>query len=251
MATALQHIENHWNSTVVPSILEQYKDSEKWQSMLKAVIDQMQIAEDAAIELTTVLDFKSEIPTGGRLDFIAGLVNVKRMAGESDSSFYTRFVVSLGYRRSGTPDFIINSARLISGAIAPQYMDEVAATFFVYTGPVPSTQTRQPILTENGDEILTEGGDAIETEAVEWDHGGSQLSRAQVRKLSPAGVLGLPGAAIRFADGSFLGDTNGKIILAVADDDPSDKYVEVPIVTSDGKQIVTDEGKRIVASIKL
>lgn len=137
MATALQHIENHWNSTVIPSILEQYKDSEKWQSMLKAVIDQMQIAEDAAAEFMTILDFKSEVPTGDRLDFIAGLVNVTRFAGESDELFYTRFLTSLSVRNAGTPDNVIYNAALLSGDPQPLYMDEAPATFFVYDGPRP------------------------------------------------------------------------------------------------------------------
>lgn len=200
MATALQHIESHWNSTVVPSILEQYKDSAKWQAMLKAVIDQMQIAEDAAAEFMTVLDFNSETPTGNRLDFIAGLVNVTRMAGETDEMFFTRFVTSLGYRRAGTPDFVINSAKLMSQDAHPQYMDEAPATFFVYDGSRPDG----------------EGG---------WEQGGHQLSRAQVRKLAPAGVLGLPGAAIQFADGSLMGDANGKLMLMVADDSSIEREV--------------------------
>ena len=200
MATALQHIESHWNSTVVPSILEQYKDSAKWQAMLKAVIDQMQIAEDAAAEFMTVLDFNSETPTGDRLDFIAGLVNVTRMAGETDEMFFTRFVTSLGYRRAGTPDFVINSAKFLSQDPRPRYMDEAPATFFVYDGPRPDG----------------EGG---------WEQGGHQLSRAQVRKLAPAGVLGLPGAAIQFADGSLMGDANGKLMLMVADDSSIEREV--------------------------
>ena len=200
MATALQHIESHWNSTVVPSILEQYKDSAKWQAMLKAVIDQMQIAEDAAAEFMTVLDFNSETPTGYRLDFIAGLVNVTRMAGETDEMFFTRFVTSLGYRRAGTPDFVINSAKFLAQDPHPQYMDEAPATFFVYDGPRPDG----------------EGG---------WEQGGHQLSRAQVRKLAPAGVLGLPGAAIQFADGSLMGDANGKLMLAAADDSNIEREV--------------------------
>ena len=200
MATALRHIESHWNSTVVPSILEQYKDSSKWQAMLKAVIDQMQIAEDAAAEFMTVLDFKSEVPTGDRLDFIAGLVNVTRMAGETDEMFFTRFVTSLGYRRAGTPDFVLNSAKFLAQDPHPQYMDEAPATFFVYDGPRPDG----------------EGG---------WEQGGHQLSRAQVRKLAPAGVLGLPGAAIQFADGSLMGDANGKLMLMVADDSSIEREV--------------------------
>ena len=217
MATALQHIESHWNSTVVPSILEQYKDSAKWQAMLKAVIDQMQIAEDAAAEFMTVLDFNSEVPTGDRLDFIAGLVNVTRMAGETDEMFFTRFVTSLCYRRAGTSDFVINSAKFLSQDAHPQYMDEAPATFFVYDGPRPDG----------------EGG---------WEQGGSQLTRQQVKKMAPAGVLGLPGAAIRLADGSLLCTTDRKLILAVAPDTTEPFTYEYDFISSDGDFFETDDG---------
>lgn len=202
MADALQHIESHWNSTVIPSILEQYKDSEKWQAILKAVIDQMQIAEDAAAEFMTILDFKSEVPTGGRLDFIAGLVNVTRMAGETDELFYTRFITSLGNRRAGTPDFVINSTKFLSLDSHPQYMDEAPATFFVYTGARP-----------------------VEPNSETWEEGGRQLSHAQVRKMAPAGVLGLPGAAILDAEGNYITDAAGRLILAVADDSTIERNV--------------------------
>ena len=240
MATALQHIESHWNSTVVPSILEQYKDSGKWQAMLKAVIDQMQIAEDAAAEFMTILDFKSEVPTGDRLDFIAGLVNVTRFAGESDELFYTRFLTSLSVRNAGTPDNVIYNAAILSGDPHPQYMDEAAATFFVYDGPRPVWTSGEPILTENGQEILTEGGDTIETEPVQtWEHGGHQLSHSQVRKLAPAGVLGLPGAALQDAEGNYIVDAEGKLILLVADDSNIER--EVLLADNLGNIVITPQ----------
>lgn len=220
MSTALQHIESHWNSTVVPSILEQYKDSGKWQAMLKAVIDQMQMAEDAAAEFMTVLDFKSEVPTGAKLDFIAGLVNVTRMPGETDSMFFARFVTSLGYRMAGTPDFVINFAKFLAQDPSPQYMDETPATFFVYTGQrKDSSQTEAPYTASGG---------------------GHQLTRAQVRNLAPAGVLGLPGAAIQFADGSLMGDAEGRLMLMVADDSTVER--EVLLADNIGNIVVSSAG---------
>lgn len=216
MSAALQHIESHWNSTVIPSILEQYKDSEKWQAMLKAVIDQMQIAEDAAAEFMTVLDFQNEVPTGDRLDFIAGLVNVTRMAGESDELFYTRFLTSLGNRSAGTPDFVINTTKFLSLDPNPQYFDEAPATFFVYTGPRP-----------------------VEPGSETWEDGGRQLSRAQVRKMAPAGVLGLPGAALLDANGNYITDAQGRLILAVADDSTIER--EVLLADNFGNIVVTPQ----------
>lgn len=221
MATALQHIESHWNSTVIPSILEQYKDSEKWQAMLKAVIDQMQIAEDAAAEFMTVLDFQSEVPTGDRLDFIAGLVNVTRMAGESDGPFYTRFIASLGSHTAGTPDNVVYNAALLSGDSAPQYMDEAPATFFVYTGPRKDASQTEAPYTASG--------------------GGHQLTRAQVQKLAPAGVLGIAGAAVGQGDGSFLADANGKLFLMAAED-ANIGTGSLLVAESDGTRLVAEDG---------
>lgn len=197
MAT-VKHIEDHFAETVEPRILEQYKDSERWKACLKAVIDQMQIAEDASFELAHILDMETEQPTGKRLDWLASLLNIKRMYGESDADFFARFKSDLQKNNAGTPDNVIYAAAMISGDAHPQYLDEAPATFFVYTGPRP-----------DGD-----GGIA---------QGGSQLTRQQVKKMAPAGVLGLPGAAINADAGSagnesFLADYDGKIFLMAADD---------------------------------
>lgn len=222
MSTELQHVESHWNSTVIPSILEQYKDSEKWQSFLKAVIDELQIGEDAANELSTMLDFRSETPTGYKLDWMAGLVNVTRMSGESDTSLFTRFVLSLGNRNSGTPDFVIMSAAILSGDSEPKYMDEAPATFLVYDGPAYRTV--------NG--------------VKQWTQGGHQLTRMQVRKTAPAGVLGLPCAAIQLADGTLLGtyaenEEDRQIFLVAADDSTVER--EVLLADNLGNIVVTSQ----------
>lgn len=222
MSTELQHVESHWNSTVIPSILEQYKDSEKWQSFLKAVIDELQIGEDAANELSTMLDFRSETPTGFKLDWMAGLVNVTRMSGESDTSLFTRFVLSLGNRNSGTPDFVIMSAAILSGDSEPQYMDEAPATFLVYDGPAYRTV--------NG--------------VKQWTQGGHQLTRMQVRKTAPAGVLGLPCCAIGLDDGTVLGtyeenEEDRQIILVAADDSTVER--EVLLADNLGNIVVTSQ----------
>lgn len=222
MSTELQHVESHWNSTVIPSILEQYKDSEKWQSFLKAVIDELQIGEDAANELSTMLDFRSETPTGYKLDWMAGLVNVTRMSGESDTSLFTRFVLSLGNRNSGTPDFVIMSAAILSGDSEPKYMDEAPATFLVYDGPAYRTV--------NG--------------VKQWTQGGHQLTRMQVRKTAPAGVLGLPCCAIGLDDGTVLGtyeenEEDRQIFLVAADDSTVER--EVLLADNLGNIVVTSQ----------
>ena len=172
----------HWEETVVPSILEQYKGSRKWQAVLKASVDRLQVVENDGTELGTTFDI-SEPLIGARLDYVAGLVNVKRETGESDDNLWTRFITACGSFAAGTPDAAIVTASDLSGDPAPQYIDECPASFMVYT---PS---------------------------------GTQLLRSQVRRLAPAGVLGMPGAALSLADGSFLGTADGSVLLAVARDE--------------------------------
>ena len=222
MSTELQHIADHFGTTVEPSILEQYKDSEKWQSILKAVVDQLQKGEDAVDELTKVLDFRTEQPTGYKLDWLAGLVNLKRNPDETDSSFFTRFVAATGMQGAGTPDGVIYTAALLSGDSEPQYMDEAPATFFVYDGPCYR---------------WVDG-------AWTWTEGGNQLTRAQVKKLAPAGVLGLPGAAIDTGNGILLGtwaenEEDRKILLVVANDSNVER--EVLLADNLGNIIVTPQ----------
>lgn len=197
-------IDSHWLETVSDYILEQYRDASNWKAILKAVIDEYDVIESNAWALASILDFKTRVkeerPSGTLLDLVAGIVNIARLEGESDSHFYERFILEVGRNNAGTPDGVIYPAALLSSDPQPQYMDEAPATFFVYDGPRPDG----------------EGG---------WEQGGHQLSRAQVRKLAPAGVLGLPGAAIQFADGSLMGDADGKLMLMVADDSSIEREV--------------------------
>ncbi|MBR6448344.1 MAG: hypothetical protein IKS96_07325 [Fibrobacter sp.] len=212
----ISHIGDQFGTTVDPRILEQYKDSVRWKACLKAVIDKMQTVEDASFELAHVLDFRTDMPTGGRLDWLAGLVNVKRFNGESDVDLFGRFVARLGDNTAGTPDNIIYNSAIMSGDSRPAYLDEADATFFVYTGARP-----------------------VEPGSETWEEGGRQLSRAQVRKMAPAGVLGLPGAAILDADGNYLTDAQGRLLLAVADDSTIER--EVLLADNNGAIVVTPQ----------
>ena len=214
------YIEDHFETTVKPRILEQYKESGRWQACLEAVVRKLQAVEDTAFSISKAIDFKTETPTGAKLDWVAGLINVKRFSGESDQAFFLRFESMCGANTAGTPDNVIYNAAILSGDPRPQYMDEAPATFFVYTGPRK---------------------DASQTEAPYTADGGAhQLTRAQVRKLAPAGVLGLPGAAIRFADGSLMGDAEGRLMLMVADDSTVER--EVLLADNLGNIVVSSAG---------
>lgn len=181
----LQNVR-HWLENVVPSILEQYKGAVRWQGCLKAIVEKLQYVDDALVALPSVIDFENQKITGAHLDWLVGLVNVKRLSEESDDDLFARFISTLEKNDAGTPDAVIRSARDLSRTKNIEdvhFMNEAPATFFVYTPK------------------------------------GRQLLKRTTRSIAPAAVNGLPGAAIQFADGSFMGDAEGKIILAVADDE--------------------------------
>lgn len=216
------YIEDHFETTVKPRILEQYKESGRWQACLESVVRKLQTVEDSAKFISKLLDFKDERPTGAKLDWVAGLINVKRFSGESDESFFLRFESMCGANTAGTPDNVIDNSAILSGDSQPHYMDEAPATFFVYDGPCYR---------------WVDG-------AWTWTEGGNQLTRAQVKKLAPAGVLGLPGAAIDTGDGILLGtwaenEEDRKILLVVANDSNVER--EVLLADNLGNIIVTPQ----------
>ena len=106
---------------------------------------------------------------------------------------------------------MIDNARELSGDEKPQYMDEdnpddpLDVAFFVYT--------------PNGRQIL----------------------QAKVRKLAPAGVLGIAGAAIGQGDGSLLADADGKLFLMAAED-ANIGTGSLLVAESDGTRLVAEDG---------
>ena len=214
------------------------------QAVLKLSIDKLlQPLDDASISLQNALDM--DVASGKWLDLIGSIAGVERGYGESDTSYRNRIKNEVILNK-GVPDAVIFSASLLSSDPHPQYMDEAPATFFVYTGPRPVVLRSEPVLTEGGQEMLTEEGDTIVTEPVPtWEQGGHQLSRAQVSKLAPAGVLGLPGAAINAGDDltegneEFLVDEDGKLILMEADDSTIER--DVLLADNIGNIVVTPQ----------
>lgn len=209
----MQKVENLWETLVVPLILEQYREAENWKSCLKAVIDKLQAVEDGAFALQEYFRIPSAYSAGAitsdRLEYLASLKNVFRMEGEGDAELFERFVRSCNLRDDGTPEYVIRNASWFSGDPSPSYLEEMPATFFEYTPD------------------------------------GRQLSFAEVQKISPAGVLGLPGASIRQDDGthSVLADTEGNIILMVADTNPYESGD--CLLTEDLDEILTESGECI------
>lgn len=196
------------------------------QGLLKAVIDELiQPLDDAAVAMQNILDIDGA--SGSWLDVIGKITGVKRGAEESDASYRTRMKSEVVLNK-GTPDGVIYQTALLSGDSEPKYMDEAPATFLVYDGPAYRTV--------NG--------------VKKWMQGGHQLKKELVRKMGPAGVLGLPCSAIQLADGSFLGtcadnEEERKILLVVADDLQRTLEVTGVIVDDGGEAIVDDQGNAI------
>ena len=161
-------------------ILSQYKDGEKLCGMIEIFISILQPLEKASIALQHLLDIRNA--RGEWLDFIASILRIERNIGESDEDFLERIILIAGSRDAATGNNIIVNVEILSGDSSPQMLEDADCTFIVYTPQ------------------------------------GKQLARDKVKKLAGSGILGLPGAAITLADGSFLGTTDGKRILAVAND---------------------------------
>ena len=185
------------------------------QGLLKSITDELvQPLDDAAVALQDVANV--ETAEGAWIDLIGKIAGVGRKIDETDENYRVRVRNALGFKNAGTPDGTIYSTALLSGDPRPQYFDEADCTFFVYTGPRP-----------------------VEPNSETWEEGGRQLSRAQVRKMAPAGVLGLPGAAILDAQGNYITDAQGRILLAVADDSTIER--EVLLADDNGAIVVTPQ----------
>lgn len=189
------------------------------QGLLKSITDELvQPLDDAAVAIQDVANV--ETAEGAWLDLIGKIAGVGRKIDETDENYRLRVRNALGFKNAGTPDGTIYSTAILSGDPRPQYIDEADCTFFVYTG-------HRPII----------GTD-------EWEQGGRQLSRSQVKKLAPAGVLGLPAAAIRLDGGKLLGtyadnDNERKLIVVPASDRTISR--EVLLADNNGAIVVTPQ----------
>ena len=198
------------------------------QGVLKAVIDELlQPVDDAAVNIGQLAEVsKAE---GEWLDVLGKLAGLQRYYQESDRDFRVRVEAALASDNAGTPDNVIYNAAILSGDPHPQYMDDAPATFIVYDGPVYEHRG------ENDDVLIKEPGI-------------KQLTHAQVRKLAPAGVLGLPGAALNVADPDEdplllvldpEDEWGGKLLVFVADD--SNIELEVLLADNLGNIVITPQ----------
>lgn len=184
--------------------LEQYRESPNLKALIKAIIDNGQPFENACGRFMEWADI--DAAEGAWLDIIGKIRNLPRDPGESDKDYRDRLKEQIKTDNAGTPDNVIDNAHDISGDDSPQYMDEVPATFFVYTP------------------------------------GGRQIRRARLQRLAPAGVLALPGAAIDAGGGNRkrLATAGGKIILVAAPE-----AVSMRLTAETGERIADENGNTL------
>ena len=105
----IEEVQSHYEEAK-PFILEQYKEAAKWNACLKAVLDQYDDVENYAwniASITDLLGLLGDVPTGGKLDYIGGLVGLARNTGEIDSDYYARLIDYINAKDSGTIEGII------------------------------------------------------------------------------------------------------------------------------------------------
>lgn len=221
---------NLWDN-VKELVLEQYKSSPKLKGLIQSVVDECaQPLEDGAFMLQNF--FNIQEATGSWLDLLGKLVGLERKAGEFDGSYRERILTEASTETAGTPDNVLFNVAMLSGDSKPQFIDEATATFFVYTGPRNYNAVKDGESFDYGEEGI-----------APIEDGADQVYAASVKKLAPAGVLGLVGAAIQFADGSLLGDAQGRLLLMVADDSTVERKMvladdnNVPLFSSNGVPI--------------
>lgn len=189
--------------------LDQYQSSPKLKTLIQAMVKNGQPFEDAIDRFTRWANIDEA--EGEWLDILGSLRNFQREAGESDSDYRQRLKSDILVDNSGTPDNVIDNARELSGDEKPQYMDE-----------------------DNPD-------DPLDVAFLVYTPNGRQILQAKVRKLAPAGVLGIAGAAIGQGDGSLLADADGKLFLMAAED-ANIGTGSLLVAESDGTRLVAEDG---------
>lgn len=141
----IEEVQSHYEEAK-PFVLEQYKEATKWNACLKAVLDQYDDVENYAwniASITDLLGFSVDVPTGGKLDFIGGLVGLSRNTGEIDSDYYARIIDYINSNDSGTIEGIIKRAISIVQTNEVTYIEENSGFPFVASGLIITLSERQ------------------------------------------------------------------------------------------------------------
>ena len=141
----IEEVQSHYEEAK-PFILEQYKEATKWNACLKAVLDQYDDVENYAwniASITDLLGLLGDVPTGGKLDFIGGLVGLSRNTGEIDSDYYSRIIDYINSNDSGTIEGILKRAISIVQTNEVTYIEENSGFPFSASGLIITLSERQ------------------------------------------------------------------------------------------------------------
>ena len=114
MADSIQHISTHIEDALL-RLLEQYKDKEKLEGTITAIVQQFQDLEDTTFSLVVGRELATAV--GVQLDLLGTIVDLDRVSGQSDARYRTLLYVKIGQNTSqGAPEKLISVYKLLTGA---------------------------------------------------------------------------------------------------------------------------------------
>lgn len=166
---------NSYWDEVQPYLLEQYKESPNLIALIQLFMGLLDPAETGFQELLTLLDIQA--CEGAQLDMLGRIANVARN-GVSDAAYRITLTTWFTTRQSGAPEDIIRTVQEITGSDSVIYSPEYPAGFWIY-------------------------------------YNGSGLTQSMLNIMSPAGVQGMIGCYLVFADGDTVVTAASEMITVV------------------------------------
>lgn len=206
----IEEVQSHYEEAK-PFILEQYKEATKWNACLKAVLDQYDDVENYAwniASITDLLGLLGDVPTGGKLDFIGGLVGLARNTGEIDSDYYARLIDYINAKDSGTIEGIIKRAISIVQTNEVTYIEENSGFPFSASGLIITLSERQ--ITRAEANRIKAAGTRLFVGGFLTTHDGIPLSTNSGHLIACAGG---PYDTIEISDGVMIEDETGDGVL--------------------------------------
>lgn len=212
----IEEVQSHYEEAK-PFILEQYKEAAKWNACLKAVLDQYDDVENYAWNIafiTDLLGLSGDAPTGGKLDYIGGLVGLARNTGELDSDYYTRLIEYINTNDSGTIEGILKRVISIVKTNEVTYIEENSGFPFSASGLIITLSERQ--ITRAEANRIKAAGTRLFVGGFLTTHDGIVLSTNSGHLLACAGG---PYDTIEIVDGAMIEDEAGSGVLVEENSD--------------------------------
>lgn len=176
---------------------EQYKDAPNLMDLVEFLAEE---TDELLVVNSELYDFYDVDLMGGvNLDILGRIVDVPRN-GDTDASYRPRIKMGLATTVNGTPNEIMSIVKDVYGGTFAEYIPEYPAGFFILT-------------------------DAIDS------------SVSAIERISPAGVMGLPGCLLCDSTGELLTLSTGDPIILVG---PCEKKVMYIMIGNSGDLMVGD-----------